>query len=100
MSSVHVQSRRRLPRAAAGLILAAVVAAGGCAAQYHQYEGCVVPCGYTAPPPLPFENYGSLPCADPSPRYCFPVDESPQPAPRSAPVPPAASPAPAEAPGT
>jgi len=65
-------------RLRAGLLAGVVLAAGGCAAQYHDYEGCVVPCGYTASPPLPFELYDPSCCRDAGARYCFPVDEAPR----------------------
>ena len=65
-------------RLRAGLLTGLVLTAGGCAAQYHDYEGCVTPCGYTASPPLPFELYDPSCCQDPAARYCFPVDEAPR----------------------
>ncbi len=75
---IFVEIHHLVRLGAATVFLAGLLAAGGCAPQYHLYEGCVVPCGYTAEPPLPFENYGPLPCPDPSARYCFPVDPAPQ----------------------
>ncbi|MEX0702598.1 MAG: hypothetical protein WD069_10930 [Planctomycetales bacterium] len=54
---------RRSSRAIGALALTALLAAGGCAPQYHWYRGggCCVGYGYCPPAPLPYTSYSGCP---------------------------------------
>ena len=51
---------RTLVLGATGLLLLAI--GSGCAAAYHDYASCYVPCRYCPPPPLPFVHYAECVC--------------------------------------
>lgn len=44
------------------LVAITLLGSGGCAQDYHAYDGCQVNCRYCAPPPLPYEHYPECGC--------------------------------------
>jgi hypothetical protein len=51
--------------------VALIVSLSGCAAAYHDYQGCCIPYLYCAPPPLPYVSYKGCHCPTPGASLYF-----------------------------
>ena len=51
--------------------IALIVSMSGCAAAYHDYQGCCIAYLYCTPPPLPYVSYEGCHCPTPGASLYF-----------------------------